>query len=68
MVSARVLYGFWRSWKAAEAGVSGPGMVLAFGIPESLAVGGAVIGYYVAYAWGVRRRFQVWRRRPVRVI
>jgi hypothetical protein len=68
MVSARVLYGFWRSWKAAEAGMYGTDIVLAFGIPESLAVGGAVIGHYVAYAWGVRRRFRVWQRRPVRAM
>jgi hypothetical protein len=68
MVSARLLYGFWRSWRAAEAGIYGTDLVLAFGIPESLAVGGAVIGYYIAYAWGVRRRFQVWRRRPLRVM
>ena len=34
MVSARVLYGFWRSWKAAEAGIYGTQMVLAFGIPD----------------------------------
>ena len=66
MVSARVLYGFWRSWKAAEAGVYGTQIVLAFGIPESLAVGGAVVGYYVAYAWGVRRRVLRWQRRPLR--
>ena len=67
MVSARVFYGLWRSWKAAEAGVYGTEMVLAFGIPESLAVGGAVIGYYIAYAWGVRRRVLQWQRRPLRV-
>ena len=67
MVSARVVYGFWRSWKAAEAGIYGTEMVLAFGIPESLAVGGAVIGYYIAYAWGVRRRVLQWQRRPLRV-
>jgi hypothetical protein len=68
MVSARVLYGFWRSWKAAEAGVYGTQMVLAFGIPESLAVGGAVVGYYIAYAWGVRRRVLQWERRPLRAM
>lgn len=39
MVSARVLYGFWRSWKAAEAGLYGSELVLAFGIPQSLGVG-----------------------------
>ena len=68
MVAARVVYGVWRSWKAAEAGVYGTQMVLAFGIPESLAVGGAVIGYYIAYAWGVRRRVLRWQRRPLRVM
>jgi hypothetical protein len=68
MVSARVLYGFWRSWKAAEAGIYGTQLVLAFGIPESLAVGGAVIGYYIAYGWGVRRRVLQWQRRPLRAM
>jgi len=61
-VSARVLYGLWRSWAAAKAGLSGAPVVLAFGIPESLAVGGAVIGYYLMYGWGIRRRFRRWQR------
>lgn len=68
MVSARVLYGLWRSWKVAEAGVYGTDMVLAFGIPETLAVGGAVIGHYVAYALGVRWRIRRWQRRALRVM
>ena len=68
MVSARVLYGLWRSWKVAESGIYGTEMVLAFGIPESLAVGGAAIGYYVAYAVGVRRRIGQWQKRVVRVL
>jgi hypothetical protein len=61
LVSARVLYGLWRSWTVAEAGVHGAPMVLAFGIPESLAAGGMVIGYYVAYGLGVRRRILKWQ-------
>lgn len=68
MVSVRVLYGFWRSWKVAAAGVYGTEMVLAFGIPESLAVGGVVIGYYVAYAVGVRHRIGQWQKRALRVM
>jgi hypothetical protein len=56
VVSARVLYGLWRSWTVARAGVYGIPMVLAFGIPESLAAGGIVIGYYFAYTVGLRRR------------
>jgi hypothetical protein len=61
LVSARVLYGLWRSWTVAEAGVYGTPMVLAFGIPESLAAGGTVIGYYFAYGLGVRRRIVKWQ-------
>jgi len=34
LVSARVLYGFRRSWTVGEAGVYGTAMMLAFGIPE----------------------------------
>lgn len=63
VVSARVAYGLWRSWTVAEAGVYGTPMVLAFGIPESLAAGGAVIGYYFAYGLGVRRHVLKWRNR-----
>jgi hypothetical protein len=68
MVAARVAYGFWRSWQAARAGIYGTQMVLAFGIPESLAVGGAVLGYYLAYAIGARRRIAQWQRRALRVM
>jgi hypothetical protein len=68
MVSARVVYGLWRSMQVAAAGVYGTEMVLAFGIPQTLAVGGAVIGYYAAYAVGVRRRIGQWQRRALRVM
>jgi hypothetical protein len=61
VVAARVWYGLWRSWMVAQAGVYGTPMVLAFGIPESLAAGGTVIGYYFAYGLGVRRRTLQWR-------
>jgi hypothetical protein len=68
IVSVRVAYGLWRSWTVAEAGFHGTHVVLAFGIPQSLAAGGAVIGYYIAYGWGVRRRIQQWQKRPLRVM
>ena len=67
-VTARVLYGLWRSWSVARAGVSGAPVVLAFGIPESLAVGGLVVGYYLMYAIGLRSRLRQWQRRAVRVL
>lgn len=66
LISARVLYGLWRSWTVAEAGIYGTPMVLAFGIPESLAAGGTVIGYYVAYGLGVRRRIRKWQNGALR--
>jgi hypothetical protein len=62
IVSARVLHGFWRSWTVAQAGFDAARMVLAFGIPESLAAGGMVIGYYLTYGFGVRRRVRKWQR------
>jgi hypothetical protein len=68
MVAARVSYGLWRSWQAARAGIYGTQMVLAFGIPQSLAVGGTVIGYSVAYASGVLGRIREWQKRALRVI
>ena len=56
IVSARVIYGFWRTWTVAKAGADGMSVVTSFGIPESLAAGGTVIGYYLRYWLGVRRR------------
>ena len=67
-VSARVAYGLWRSWTVAQSGVSGTPIVMAFGIPESLAAGGMVIGYYLAYGLGVRRRIRKWQNRALRVM
>jgi len=68
MVSVRVLYGLWRSWVMARAGVEGTSLVMAFGIPESLAVGAAVVGYYLAYSAGLRWRIRNWEQRALRVI
>ena len=52
-VIARLFYGLWRAahaWRTltiAESGVAG-----------SMAAGGLVIGYYLAYSFGVRRRMR----------
>ena len=66
IVSARVLYGLYRSALVAQAGVTGTAVVLAFGIPESLAAGGAVIGYYLAFNAGLRWRIRRWQHRALR--
>jgi hypothetical protein len=66
IVSARILYGLFHSIAAARAGLGGSGVVMAFGIPESLAAGGAVIGYYLAYGAGLRWQIRRWQRRALR--
>lgn len=68
IVSARVMYGLYRSFAVASAGMSGGDLVTAFGVPESFAAGGAVIGYYLAYGAGVRWRISRWQRRALRVL
>jgi hypothetical protein len=63
VVSARMFLGLWRSWNVIEAGMTGAPVVAAFGIPETLAAGGLVIGYYIAYGIGVKRRIHQWQTR-----
>jgi hypothetical protein len=60
LVTARVLYGFWRSWHAWSAGLDS--WSAAFGVAGSMGVGAVVLGYYLAYWLGVRRRFRRARR------
>ena len=62
IVSARVGYGLWRVLVVAQAGTSGAALVTAFGVPESLAAGASVIGYYLAYHAGLWWRIQRWQR------
>jgi hypothetical protein len=68
IVSVRVAYGFFRSFEAARAGLSGHLLVGAFGVPESLAAGAMVIGYHLAYNLALRWRIARWQRRPLRVL
>ena len=68
IVSARVMYGLFRTIAAAQAGVSGGALATAFGVPESLAAGAVVLGYYLAFNAGLRWRIGRWQRRALRVI
>ncbi len=69
VVSARVIYGLWRSWSVAQAGVHGDmSIVAAFGVPESMAAGATVLGYYFAYGAGLRWQIRKWQRRALRVM
>lgn len=66
IVSARILYGLFRSFMAVRAGLTGTEMVEAFGVPDSLAAGAVVLGYYLAYNVALRWRIGRWQRRALR--
>ena len=68
VVSARVIYGFWRSWAVVQSGLHGTSVVTAFGVPESLAAGATVLGYYLVYSAGLRWRIRRWQQRVLRVM
>ena len=68
MVSARILYGLWRSWLVARSSADDMSLVMAFGVPESLAAGAAVLGYYFAYSAGLRWQIGRWEKRALRVL
>lgn len=68
VVAGRVAFGMYRAATTAAAGVTGAALVSSFGIAESLAAGGIVIGYYLAYNAGVRWRIRQWQRRALRVM
>jgi hypothetical protein len=66
VVTARLLYGFARAWNAWRAGFEGAGWFAAAGVAGSMAAGALVLGYYLAYWFGVRRRLRRQLARPIR--
>jgi hypothetical protein len=62
VVTARLIYGFWRGLHTWRAGVEGASWLGAAGIPGSMAAGAVVLGYYLAYWVGVRRRLKLGSR------
>ena len=66
VVTARVLYGFWRGWASWQAGVGGESWFVAAGVAGSMAAGAVVLGYYLVYWLGVRRRLRRQLASPVR--
>ena len=55
VVTARVGYGFWRVWHAWHRG-AGESWLDVFGVAESMAAGAVVLGHYLVYFVGLRRR------------
>jgi hypothetical protein len=66
IVGSRVLYGLWRAWESWSAGFRGESWLIDAGVRESMAAGAVVLGYYLAYWIGVRRRYQRHVKRPLR--
>jgi hypothetical protein len=56
VVTARLMYGFWRGWQTWQAGTEGVSWFAAAGVAGSMGAGAVVLGYYVAYWIGVRRK------------
>ena len=58
VVTCRVAYGFWRSWEAWQAAMDRMAWVAASGVATSMSAGAVVLGYYLIYWCGVRRRLR----------
>jgi hypothetical protein len=56
VVTVRVLYGFWRGWQVWRYSPDETSWVMASGVAGSLAAGAVVLGYYLVFWMGVRRR------------
>ena len=58
VVTARLAFGFWRSWHAWHATPDYGSWAAESGVAGSLAAGAVVLGYYLTYWLGVRRRLR----------
>jgi hypothetical protein len=58
IVALRLAYGFWRSWEAWRTSVESMTWVAAAGVAGSMSAGAAVLGYYLVFWAGVRRRLR----------
>jgi len=62
LVTARIGYGFWRAWHAWQTTAGGSSWLERAGVADSLAAGGVVLGYYLAYFAGLRWKLALHRR------
>lgn len=58
VVLARIGYGFWRAWHAWRVVPDTVTWLAESGAAGSMAAGAVVLGYYLAYSAGVRRRIR----------
>jgi hypothetical protein len=62
VVTTRVLYGLWRAWQTWRMGLDDVSWFAAAGIAGSFAAGAIVLGYYLTYWVGLRRRLAQYER------
>ena len=58
VVAARLFYGFYRSYEAWQSTLDRMTWVAASGVATSMSAGAIVLGYYLVYWSGVRRRLR----------
>lgn len=63
VVTARLLYGVWRTWETWRVAAEGSAWLVTSGVAGSLAAGAVVLGYYATYWTGVRSRLKRYHRR-----
>jgi hypothetical protein len=63
LVAARIVAGLWLAWR--DAGAAGPAEAWLHA-DSRFGVGGVLLGYYLAYTWGLRARLPA-RAPPVRL-
>jgi hypothetical protein len=66
VITARICYGLWRAWHTWRAGLEGAPWFVASGLAGSIAAGAVVLGYYLTYWVGVRRRYRRHAARSLR--
>ena len=62
IVSGRFLYGLWRGFDRWHHTAGQTSFLAAFGVAGSLAAGAVVLGYYLSYWMGIRRRLKAHTR------
>ena len=68
VVTARLLYGVWRAMHTWRAGKEGLSWLATAGVAGSMGAGALVLGYYLVYWIGLRRRLRRHGARPLRRI
>jgi hypothetical protein len=64
-VTCRLLYGFWRGWETWRAALDHTSWLVASGAAGSLGAGAIVLGYYLVYWTGIRRRLRAHNRMAI---